>query len=748
MRLAELQRAEGFAEDAQRTLARALRSNTKPPHASRLRLRRAQWLLADGRTDDAQRVARALKPEELKAAERSAAELLYAQLAGARGALVEQLLRLGRVQHAPEAASSPTELPRASWPLPVWLRAAVEREFANALGARPEAELETLAQRLGAQPPAVRVWLQSGVRALARGDGVRARRALENARRVARVAGDAARIAVFENLIAAAGSAPLAALPGFDALSAAQREAARISAPLTRAPVAGVLGVALPLSGDYADFGAEALQGVTLAAGLFSERGTSSALRLRIVDTRGEAQAAAAAVTALAAQPQVLAVIGGLLASETDAAATAAARAGIPLLVIGREKLDASPRTQTSHALRTQMSRTSRTARASHTQTPSPAHASRAQMSRALSHAAHTFDVRLGAAPLAEAERVAAYAFETLGLSRFAILYPDLPYGRALRAAFWDAVEARGGAVSSVARYKADATDFYTPIRRLIGYELLTRETSQVLAERERLRKRAKRLPLAQAAALRAEARALRGPEDEPLPPFVDFDALFIPDSYENVGLIASHLAFHEVRGVRLLGSSPWNAPALLTLGGPHLNGAVFSGGSFDASERASLASFARRYRARFDAKPGDLAAVAFDAANLAILALASGAQARDEVLHHLRAEREWPGVSGWISVGARGAVSRRPHLLGVDNARFISIDERGEPPHLPVPLPFCEPETEGDDEARATAVTGEPAAPQVANANASAAGEEEQECIPLPALPTPTEDGAEEVAE
>ena len=42
------------------------------------------------------------------------------------------------------------------------------------------------------------------------------------------------------------------------------------------------------------------------------------------------------------------------------------------------------------------------------------------------------------------------------------------------------------------------------------------------------------------------------------MPPIVDFDALFIAESYENVVLIAPQLAFHEVFGPRLLGPDGW----------------------------------------------------------------------------------------------------------------------------------------------------------------------------------------------
>ena len=59
----------------------------------------------------------------------------------------------------------------------------------------------------------------------------------------------------------------------------------------------------------------------------------------------------------------------------------------------------------------------------------------------------------------------------------------------------------------------------------------------------------------------------MRGPGGVVLPPIVDFDALFIPDEHDKIVLIAPQLAFHDVTGVRLLGSSGWVDPELIEIG-------------------------------------------------------------------------------------------------------------------------------------------------------------------------------------
>src|SRR4029453_10451905 len=151
------------------------------------------------------------------------------------------------------------------------------------------------------------------------------------------------------------------------------------------------------------------------------------------------------------------------------------------------------------------------------------------------------------------------------------------------------------------------------------------------LAEREKLLKRAKRLPYAEAEELRAEAKRVTGPDGEPLPPYVDFDALFIPDAHQTAGLIAPHLAFHEVRGVRLLGPSTWNHPGFAKLGGRHVEGAVFPGAYSPAVSTPNVLTFADHFQSSFGVAPSSLAAEAFFAANLALAAAARGADERDE---------------------------------------------------------------------------------------------------------------------
>ncbi len=413
----------------------------------------------------------------------------------------------------------------------------------------------------------------------------------------------------------------------------------------------GTLGVVLPLSGPWQRFGEESLEGILLAARIFEaaeeetaaepasdSQGVGSgieadasegaggeaaapAIKLIVRDSAGDPVKAAEAVRELAAMPEVLAVIGPLhYAAATGSAETADGEA-IPLLTL---------------------------------------------TSRVEVPVDHPYVFRFGMTQAVRVEALAELVDGPQALRRVAILYPKDRYGHRLKNGFWDAVEAHGGEVVGVASYEPKATDFANPIRSLIGYTLLTPEEKVLLDARRKLRLRAKRLPLEEAIEVREALDLLTTLEGDPLPPMVDFDALFIADSHDKVVLIAPQLAFHDVEGVRLLGAGGWNHPDLIRLGRNHVRGAIFAE-SFDATyPHPIIQSYVERSTLTFGKPPTQFSAQAFDAAYLALGQLAAGATSREEVARGLLRVWNYPGVSGVTNLQADGNARKRPFVLEV----------------------------------------------------------------------------------
>jgi ABC-type branched-subunit amino acid transport system substrate-binding protein len=530
---------------------------------------------------------------------------------------------------------------------------ATDREIDALVASLPPDDLERAADQLGTRIPVGRVRVRLAQSALELGDVDAARDELERIQRLEMAPeymsaqSDLEReIALREQVLAPGGG-----LPTFEevaALPVASTQTAR-----------GTIGVVLPLTGDFAAYGQRCLQGILLAARTFDEQGGTPGqsaaggarerrgpaavdapppdsvqlgprVQLAIRDSGGNPERAAAAVRSLADNPDLVAIVGPLLSGASDAAAQVAQDEGVPLITLATRDEVATGR---------------------------------------------DWVFRVRTTPRDEVRAVLDYAVREIQATRFAILYPATRYGRGTRDQFWKGVDERGGSVVAVSSYDPEATDFADSIRRLIGYPLITPAEKKALAERHKELQRIRRLEPEEAAEARQLLMSQPGPEGVPLPPIVDFDVLFIPDSYENVVLIAPQLAFHEVTGVRLLGTGDWLDPELVRIARGHVRGAVIAA-PFDPSSRfAFVVHFVESFTSTFGSEPDVFAAHAYDAANLALVQMAAGRDDRRSLRDGVLATRGYPGVSGVLSFLPDGNAQKRPYLMGVRRSRFVSLD-------------------------------------------------------------------------
>lgn len=604
MRLGEIALARGDSDAALRQYAAVVRDHPNGDRAEAARVEMARLELARGNTAAAAAALQHLRLNRLSSAERRVAYGVLAQVAKDP---VERVRWLSKVRGAETDEQAV---------------ARVDVEIDEQLAQMDSAQLTAAAEQMGREIPAARAWLEAALRALDAGDLSRAREWLDRASRLPLIPAYQARLTTVSERLRLREAGPVAdvALPTF--AQVADRRLPALGSVQT------TLGVVLPLSGRFARFGEESLQGVLLAAGVFGNDGAGPRVRVLIRDSAGRPEQAADAVRELD-EAGVVAVVGPLLSGESEAAAVAAERAGVPLLTLtAREEVSAAR--------------------------------------------PHVFRVRT--MPSEEVEALVEHAMLHLGAQRFAILYPSDAYGRGLRRLFWKAVERRGGSVVSIASYEPDATDFGGPIRKLVGYDMLDAGQKKALKEREDMEKRARRLPVEEAAALREKAKELTGPDGEPLPPIVDFDALFIPESYEKVVLIAPQLAFHGAVGMTLLGPNGWYDPELVRIGREHVEGALFTAHFYAESALPFVRDFDGRYESAYAEMPDVLSAQAFDATNLVLVQLAQGAQTREEVRDGLLDVRGYPGVTGVLSMRSDGNAHKRPFLLAVDHGHIVQV--------------------------------------------------------------------------
>ena len=374
----------------------------------------------------------------------------------------------------------------------------------------------------------------------------------------------------------------------------------------------GVVGCLLPLTGPFAIYGEEVLNGIQLGAGMLqdTDAGDEAVQELVIRDTEGDPDKALSAFQDLVENEKVIAVIGPLSSRTVLAVAEEAQMLGVPIIALSQKEGITEEGDMVFRNFLT---------------------------------------------PSGEVDKLVYTATSEMGIRRFCILYPDNSYGRFFMNLFWDRLDQVGGFVTAVESYEADETDFASQIKKTVGlyYPRPDSLTSKLIEMRTP-----------------EEEESIIFP-DEPQP-IIDFEAVFIPDNFQRVAMIAPQLVYHDVLDVQLMGTSLWQSHELIEMAGDYTQGAIFTSGFFEGSDRPDVLHFVEAYRSNFDAVPGILAASGYDTIRFLKRSMAEGgARTRKDVRDRLFLYKGFQGVTGNISFDARGEVEKDPLLLTISGRRM-----------------------------------------------------------------------------
>lgn len=380
------------------------------------------------------------------------------------------------------------------------------------------------------------------------------------------------------------------------------------------------IGVVLPLTGKQAGIGYKALRGIQLGLGIYGNNGKSSGFRLAIVDSEGNPDMARRAIERLVQEDSVISIIGGLLSKTAGAEASKAQELGVPTIMLSQK----SGITQAGdfifrNALTSQMQ---------------------------ISYLVET-------------------AMTQLGMKNFALLFPNDAYGVEYANLFWDEVKSRGGEIRAAQPYDPAETDFRGYIQRLVGtFYLEDRGEEYRLFAKSWAEKNPKR----------SGQRGAPAPE-ELLPPVIDFDGLFVPDSAKAVGQIAPMLAYSNVANVRLLGPNLWNSSSLITRGQKFVEGSVFVDSFLSTDPTYTGSTFFTGFRAVFDEDPGLTEVQAYDSALILRQLIAGGESTRNGLQARMAKVENFSGAIGKLSVTQSREFRRPLSSLTVSEGKIKGLE-------------------------------------------------------------------------
>jgi len=252
--------------------------------------------------------------------------------------------------------------------------------------------------------------------------------------------------------------------------------------------------------------------------------------------------------------------------------------------------------------------------------------------------------------PQMQIDTIVPYAIEKLGVQRFTVLYPEDTYGQTFMKLFQDKVFAYGKQIVGVEAYTPGQTDFGESIKKLINHSGVVKDDEGG-----------------------DDIDHLSGQEET----IVDFDAVFIPDMYRTVGLIAPQLLFYNVESVLLLGTNLWHSDGLIEMTRKYVQGALIPDAFSSESKNEQVIDFIDHYEKEFQEKPKFIEAVAYDTAMILFQIVSQPEiKSRGELRDRLQTIHNYDGLTGLTSFKANGEVDKKLYLFRIVKDKFVEVED------------------------------------------------------------------------
>jgi ABC-type branched-subunit amino acid transport system substrate-binding protein len=388
------------------------------------------------------------------------------------------------------------------------------------------------------------------------------------------------------------------------------------------------IGCLLPLSGPYQAVGYRALKGIELALDRFSNQSDGPQMNIIIKDSGGSPEQTRIAMQELIDE-QVAAIVGPIVTAEL--AAYEAQENRIPIITL----------TQKDHIT-----------------------------------SIGDYVFRNFITPEMQVKAIADYTTTALGLNRFAILYPDETYGITFMNLFWDRLIEKGGKVVGLESYNPEHTDFADPIRKLVGLYYKIPEALKEAAELSSGEDNNQGDPDRRLDMNNGGKNRARNKKEEP-EAFVDFDAIFIPDSPKTAGLIIPQLAFYDVKDVYLIGTNLWHSEALIKMATKYVQGAIMPDGFFAESASPVVQNFVKVFEDTYEERPGFIEAVVYDSAMMLFgVLIQPDLRFKSDLKDGLLNLADFSGVTGPTYFDENGEAQKQLYLLEIKGRKFVELEQ------------------------------------------------------------------------
>lgn len=377
-----------------------------------------------------------------------------------------------------------------------------------------------------------------------------------------------------------------------------------------------IIGAILPLSGPHKKIGIRCLNGMQLGLGLYDS--DPSNFKLAIADSKGNSALAREAIKNLFLEYQAIGIIGGVVSQTALQLTKEAQNFMIPVILLSQK----SGLTQAG---------------------------------------SYSFQNAINSKHIIQT--LVDTLVDQFQHEKFAILYPNDPFGIEYANLFWDHVLQKNKEITGVQTYKPGETDFNDNIKRLTGtYYLEDRDKEYRMLLKQLLSK---------------EPTFVKNNKIKNLlPPISDFSVLFIPDSVKSLNLIAPYMSFHNIEKVTLVGPSLWNSPQLLKQNKKNKEGALFADAWITHNKKFQQSSFFNTFNATFGYNPGLFELLSYEAALAFREVIESGSRSREQLRENLSKITQLSSPIGTIQISQNREFIHPITVFSVKDGQIVHLED------------------------------------------------------------------------
>jgi branched-chain amino acid transport system substrate-binding protein len=148
-------------------------------------------------------------------------------------------------------------------------------------------------------------------------------------------------------------------------------------------------------------------------------------------------------------------------------------------------------------------------------------------------------------------------------------------------------------------------------------------------------------------------------------------DVIYIPDYYNDVGLIAKQARELGFKGP-LVGGDGWDSPELVKIGGSAVENGFFTNHYSSEDKRPIVQDFVKKYKAKFGAEPDALAALGYDAMYIMLDAIKRAGSTKGAAIRDALKATDINVVSGRIKFDANRNPIKSAVIIEIKNGKQV----------------------------------------------------------------------------